>query len=113
MIRLDRKEIEKYTSDFRKHRETKWNQLTRGEMLKQRTEAMNERGEERWKWTELYPKAMWPAKSVLKLMKQAGEFIQQQVARDPRHWNAFIVTRYKGATRCCFESDLWIAVWTS
>lgn len=31
-------------------------------------------------------------------MKQAGEFIQQQVARDPRRWNAFIVTRYKGAT---------------
>lgn len=28
MIQLDRKEIEKYMSDFRKHRETKWNQLT-------------------------------------------------------------------------------------
>lgn len=28
-------------------------------------------------------KETWPAISVLKLMKQAGEFIQQQVARDP------------------------------
>lgn len=31
-------------------------------------------------------------------MKQAGEFIQQQVARDSQRRNAFIATRYKGAT---------------
>lgn len=110
MIQLDRKEIEKDTSDFRKHRETRWNQLTEKCWS---TNWQWTSGKERWKWTELYPKAMWPAKSVLKLMKHKPVNLFSNKLPAILGVETHSSPRDTKVQRRCFESDLWIAVWTS